>query len=55
MSDSMPNSVLPVTMVNSKLDSLAFELPSHLEAGEPPEARRPQPGCRSTDGVAAKR
>lgn len=39
MSDSMPNTVLPVTNVNSKLDSLAFELPSRLEAGEPPEAR----------------
>ncbi len=39
MSESTPNTVLPVTMVNSKLDSLAFELPTHLEAGEPPEAR----------------
>lgn len=39
MSESTPNTVLPVTMVNSKLDSLAFELPAHLEAGEPPEAR----------------
>ena len=26
-------------MVNSRLDSLDFDLPAHLEAGEPPEAR----------------
>ncbi len=39
MTDLMPNAVLPVTMMNSRLDSLAFDLPSHLEAGEPPEAR----------------
>ena len=39
MSNSMPTTVSPITMVNSKLDSLAFDLPSKLEAGEPPEAR----------------
>lgn len=35
----MPNVVLPVTMMDSKLDSLAFDLPSELEAHEPIEAR----------------
>ncbi len=39
MSNSMPTTVSPITMVDSKLDSLAFDLPSRLEAGEPPEAR----------------
>ena len=35
----IPNTVLPITMMDSKLDSLTFDLPSDLEAGEPPEAR----------------
>ena len=35
----IPNTVLPITMMDSKLDSLTFDLPSNLEAGEPPEAR----------------
>ena len=35
----MPNTVLPITMMDSKLDSLTFDLPPNLEAGEPPEAR----------------
>ncbi len=39
MTALMPNRVLPVTMMDSKLDSLAFDLPSELEASEPPEAR----------------
>ena len=36
---TIPNTVLPITMMDSKLDSLIFDLPSNLEAGEPPEAR----------------
>ena len=39
MSVSRSNSVLPVAMMNSRLDSLDFDLPANLEAGEPPEAR----------------
>lgn len=39
MSVSKSNSVLPVAMVNSRLDTLSFDLPPSLEAGEPPEAR----------------
>ena len=39
MSHSITHTVLPVTMVDSRLDSLAFDLPPDLEAGEPPEAR----------------
>ena len=35
----IPNTVLPITMMDSKLDSLIFDLPTNLEAGEPPEAR----------------
>jgi S-adenosylmethionine:tRNA ribosyltransferase-isomerase len=39
MTAFMPNTVLPVTMMDSKLDSLVFDLPSELEASEPIEAR----------------
>jgi len=39
MSALMYQAVLPVTMMDSKLDSLAFDLPSELEAHEPIEAR----------------
>lgn len=39
MSVSRSISVLPVAMMNSRLDSLDFDLPANLEAGEPPEAR----------------
>ncbi len=35
----MLHTVLPITMMDSKLDSLIFDLPSNLEAAEPPEAR----------------
>lgn len=39
MTALMPNTVLPITMMDSKLDSLAFDLPAELEASEPIEAR----------------
>ncbi len=39
MSNPMPSTVSPITIVDSRLDSLVFDLPSRLEAGEPPEVR----------------
>lgn len=39
MPTPIPNTVLPITMIDSKLDSLTFNLPPELEASKPIEAR----------------